>query len=48
VQGFLADTNVWMDAYVAAFAIRAGLPFVTLDSDFRRFESAGLQLHLLL
>lgn len=42
-----ASPKVWMDAYLAAFAIRAGLPFATLDIDFRRFEAAGLQLHLL-
>lgn len=42
-----ASPKVWMDAYLAAFAIRAGLPFATLDTDFRRFETAGLQLHLL-
>lgn len=42
-----ASPKVWMDAYLAAFAIRAGLPFATLDSDFRRFEAAGLQLHFL-
>ena len=36
-----------MDAYLAAFAIRAGIPFATLDSDFRQFESAGLSLLLL-
>ncbi|NQW99110.1 PIN domain-containing protein [bacterium] len=39
--------KVWMDAYLAAFAIRAGIPFATLDSDFRRFEAAGLSLRLL-
>jgi toxin-antitoxin system PIN domain toxin len=42
-----ASPKVWMDAYLAAFAIRAALPFATLDTDFRRFEAAGLQLHLL-
>jgi predicted nucleic acid-binding protein len=42
-----ASPKVWMDAYLAAFAIRAGLPFATLDADFRRFEAAGLQLLLL-
>jgi predicted nucleic acid-binding protein len=36
-----------MDAYLAAFAIRAGIPFATLDSDFRRFKAAGLELRLL-
>lgn len=42
-----ASPKVWMDAYLAALAIRAELPFATLDADFRRFESAGLQLYLL-
>ena len=42
-----ASPKVWMDAYLAAFAIRAGLPFATLDADFRRFEAAGLDLLLL-
>ncbi len=42
-----ASPKVWMDAYLAAFAIRAGLPFATLDADFRRFEASGLHLHLL-
>lgn len=41
------DIKVWMDAYLAAFAIRAGLPLATLDADFRRFEAADLQLRLL-
>ncbi len=39
--------KVWMDAYLAAFAIRAGIPFATLNSDFRRFEAGGLSLRLL-
>ncbi len=42
-----ASPKVWMDAYLAAFAIRAGLPFATLDADFRRFEAVGLDLLLL-
>ena len=42
-----ASPKVWMDAYLAAFAIRAGIPFATLDSDFRKFEAAGLELRLL-
>jgi uncharacterized protein len=42
-----ASPKTWMDSYLAAFAIRAGLPFATLDSDFRRFEAAGLSLRLL-
>jgi predicted nucleic acid-binding protein len=43
----VASPKVWMDAYLAAFAIRSGLPFATLDADFRRFQAAGLQLQLL-
>lgn len=31
-----------MDTYLAAFAIRAGLPFATLNGDFRRFETVDL------
>lgn len=42
-----ASPKLWMDAYLAAFAIRADLPFATLDADFRRFEASGLGLHLL-
>lgn len=36
-----------MDAYLAAFAISAKLRFVTLDRDFKTYESHGLQLELL-
>jgi predicted nucleic acid-binding protein len=39
-----ASLKVWMDAYLAAFAIVVGL---TIDVDFRRYESAGLKLSLL-
>ena len=42
-----SSPKVWMDAYLAALAICAGIPFATLDSDFRRFEAAGLKLRLL-
>jgi len=42
-----ASPKVWMDAYLAAFAICADLPLATLDADFRSFEEAGLQLRLL-
>jgi hypothetical protein len=50
---FLGDGNVflapklWMDAYLAAFAIAGGMRIVTLDKDFRNFESQGLNLLLL-
>jgi toxin-antitoxin system PIN domain toxin len=37
----------WMDAYLAAFAITAGLPLISLDQDFRQFEPRGLTLRLL-
>lgn len=37
--------KIWMDAYLAAFAICAGLSLVTLDMGFRQYE--GLHLKLL-
>jgi uncharacterized protein len=42
-----ASPKVWMDAYLAAFAIRAGLRLLSLDGDFRTFEAEGLNLLLL-
>jgi toxin-antitoxin system PIN domain toxin len=42
-----ASPKVWMDAYLAAFAITGGLEFVTLDRDFQTYEAHGLQLRLL-
>ena len=42
-----ASPKVWMDAYLAAFAILHEIEFVTLDRDFKRFETAGLKLRLL-
>ena len=42
-----ASPKVWTDAYLAALAICHGVKFVTLDSDFKNFESDGLKLHLL-
>lgn len=42
-----ASPKVWMDAYLAAFAILHGVEYVTLDRDFRNFESGGLKLRLL-
>ena len=47
----LADTKsaspkVWMDAYLAAVAIGAEVTFATLDTDFVRYESEGLDLRL--
>ena len=42
-----ASPKVWMDAYLAAFAIRHDVEFVTLDRDFKKFEKDGLKLQLL-
>ncbi len=39
--------KVWMDAYLAAFAISANLSFTTLDSDFTAFVKHGLDLNLI-
>ena len=41
-----ASPKVWMDAYLAAFAIRGKLRLVTLDRDFRSWVSKGLELEL--
>ena len=42
-----ASPKLWMDAYLAAFAITAALQMVTFDKAFRQFESKGLELELL-
>ncbi|MEI6415619.1 MAG: TA system VapC family ribonuclease toxin [Pseudomonadota bacterium] len=42
-----ASPKVWMDAYLAAFAIVSGLRMVTLDRDFRNFMAQGLDLNLI-
>lgn len=42
-----ASPKVWMDAYLAAFAIRHEAEFITLDRDFRNFEKDGLKMRLL-
>ena len=42
-----ASPKVWMDAYLAAFAILHDEWFVTLDKDFQTFEKEGLKLRLL-
>jgi uncharacterized protein len=42
-----ASPKVWMDAYLAAFAMQAGLQMVTLDGDFKNFVKQGLDLKLL-
>ena len=42
-----ASPKVWMDAYLAAFAISGHLRLATLDHDFRNFVPHGLDLNLL-
>ena len=42
-----ASPKLWMDAYLAAFAIGHGLELATLDRDFDGFVKAGLKLRLL-
>lgn len=42
-----ASPKVWMDAYLAAFALDGGLRLVTCDRDFKVFEKRGLDLVLL-
>jgi len=43
-----SSPKVWMDAYLAAFAMKGGLEFVTLDRDFRIYEPHGIRLRLLM
>lgn len=42
-----ASPKVWMDAYLAAFAIEGGLGMASLDHDLKAFERHGLNLILL-
>lgn len=42
-----ASPKVWMDAYLAAFAICGGLSLVTLDGDFSKFVPKGLSLQFI-
>jgi toxin-antitoxin system PIN domain toxin len=42
-----ASPNLWMDAYLAAFAIALGAEMVTFDRGFTRFAQRGLALRLL-
>ena len=39
--------KLWMDAYLAAFAITGGHQMVTFDKAFRQFQHQGLALKLL-
>jgi hypothetical protein len=40
-------TKIWMDAYLAAFAIRSGISLVSIDNDLVRVEPQVLQFRLL-
>src|SRR4051812_25102040 len=40
-----ASPKLWMDAYLAAFAMEGGYELVTIDKGFKQFK--GLGLHLL-
>ncbi len=42
-----ASPKVWMDAYLAAFAISGSMRMVTLDQDFKNFAAHGLDLMLI-
>ena len=42
-----ASPKVWMDAYLAAFAMAGALRFATFDSGFRSFVPRGLSLELM-
>ena len=42
-----ASPKVWMDAYLAAFAIADGLTLVTTDHAFHAFERSGLDLEVI-
>ena len=39
-----ASPKLWMDAYLAAFAIAGKFQMVTFDRDFKAFEKEGLKL----
>jgi toxin-antitoxin system PIN domain toxin len=39
-----ASPQLWMDAYLAAFAIKSGCELVTFDQGFRQFEPHHLRL----
>jgi toxin-antitoxin system PIN domain toxin len=42
-----ASPKVWMDAYLAAFAISANISLATIDQDFVKYRRYGLDLRLL-
>ncbi len=41
-----ASPKVWMDAYLAAFAIAGELQMVTFDRDFKSYMRYGLNLSI--
>ena len=43
-----ASPKLWMDAYLAGFAISGGLRLISLDQDFKNFVPHGLDLNFLL
>jgi len=42
-----SSPHVWMDAYLAAFAIALGAQMVTFDHAFTSYSDKGLMVHLL-
>jgi uncharacterized protein len=42
-----ASPKVWMDAYLAAFAMSGGMRMLTIDRDFHNFVTQGLDLSLI-
>ena len=42
-----ASPKLWMDAYLAGFALAGGLSLVTLDADFKQFVGQGLHATVL-
>jgi toxin-antitoxin system PIN domain toxin len=42
-----ASPKVWMDAYLAAFAMAGGFRLTTMDRDFQKYEPHGLDLQIL-
>ncbi len=45
-RGLPFSPKLWQDAYLAAFAVRAGMRLVTFDAGFRRFK--GLECSILM
>jgi predicted nucleic acid-binding protein len=42
-----ASPKLWMDAYLAAFAIAGGMTLVSMDHGFHAFKRNGLKLLLM-